>query len=59
MNSVAIVEQDLGYVQLHYVVTLISNVLRENWEVDQQRPATKIHKLMLERHAESQAGLDP
>jgi len=51
MNSVAIIEQDLGSVRLHYAVTLISNVLRENSAVAHQTLGTRIHRLMTARHA--------
>jgi hypothetical protein len=50
MNSVAIVEEQVGDVKLHYIVTLISNVLRENSAVAHQTLGTRIHALMKQRH---------
>jgi hypothetical protein len=50
MNSVAIVEEQVGDVKLHYIVTLISNVLRENAAVAHQSLATRIHALIRQRH---------
>ncbi len=50
MNSVAIVEQDVDGRRLHYIVTLISNVLRENSALAHQTLATQIHQLIRERH---------
>ena len=50
MNSVAIVEELVGDVKLHYIVTLISNVLRENSAVAHQTLGTRIHALMKQRH---------
>ena len=54
MNSVAIVEADVEGVRLHYIVTLISNVLRENSAVAHQTLGTRIHQLIRQRH-----GLSP
>ena len=50
MNSVAIVEQQVGDVRLHYAVALISNVLRKNSAVMHQSLGTGVHKLIRERH---------
>jgi hypothetical protein len=50
MNSVAIVEEQVGDVKLHYMVTLISNVLRENSAVAHQTLGTRIHALIRQRH---------
>ena len=50
MNSVAIVEADEGGKRLHYIVTLISNVLRENSAVAHQTLGTRIHRLMQQRN---------
>jgi hypothetical protein len=50
MNSVAIVEEQAGDVKLHYMVTLISNVLRENSAVAHQTLGTRIHALIKQRH---------
>ena len=51
MNSVAIVEADVDGKRLHYIVTLISNVLRENSAVAHQTLGTRIHQLIKRRHA--------
>ncbi len=50
MNSVAIVESPAGEQRIHYIVTLISNVLRKNSAVDHQTLATRIHRLMEKEH---------
>jgi hypothetical protein len=50
MNSVGIVESPAGAPRLHYIVTLISNVLRENSATAHQELGTRIHRLMEERH---------
>lgn len=50
MNSVAIVEEQVGDVKLHYAVTLISNVLRENSAVAHQTLGTYVHKMIRARH---------
>ncbi len=46
MNSLAIVESPAGEHRLHYIATLISNVLRRNSAVDHQTLATRIHRLI-------------
>jgi acid stress-induced BolA-like protein IbaG/YrbA len=51
MNSVAIVEQEVDGVKLHYVVIVISNVLRKNSAVEHQALGTAIHNLINERHS--------
>lgn len=51
MNSVAIVEDDSGPQRLFYLVALMSNVLRKNSAVDHQTLATRIHRLLQQRHA--------
>jgi hypothetical protein len=51
MNSVAIVEADVEGKRLHYIVTLISNVLRENSAVAHQTLGTRIHQLISGRNA--------
>jgi len=51
MNSVAIVEADVEGKRLHYIVTLISNVLRENSAVAHQTLGTRIHQLISRRNA--------
>lgn len=50
MNSVAIVEHPATPRRIHYVVTLMSNVLRRNSAVDHQSLATRIQRLMEKRH---------
>jgi len=50
MNSVVIVESPAGERRLHYVVTLISNVLRKNSAATHQEIATRIQRLMEEIH---------
>jgi hypothetical protein len=50
MNSVAIVEQEIDGVKLHYVVIVISNVLRINSAQEHQALATAIHRLIREQH---------
>lgn len=50
MNSVAIVEYPAEAPRIHYIVTLMSNVLRRNSAVDHQTLATRIHRLMQSRH---------
>jgi hypothetical protein len=46
MNSVAIVESPAGDHRLHYISTLVSNVLRKNSAVDHQTMGTRIHRLI-------------
>jgi hypothetical protein len=50
MNSVAIIEQEIDGVQLHYIVIVISNILRQNSAVDHQKMGTDIHRLMKQDH---------
>ncbi len=50
MNSVAIVESPAGERKLHYIVTLMSNVLRRNSAVDHQTFATRLHRLIEAYH---------
>jgi hypothetical protein len=50
MNSVAIIEQEIDGVQLHYIVIVISNVLRQNSAVDHQKLGTEIHRQMKQDH---------
>jgi len=50
MNSVAIIEQDLRGVKLHYIVIVISNVLRKNSAEDHQALGAGIHRLIRQRH---------
>jgi hypothetical protein len=51
MNSIAIIEYPAGDRKLHYMVTLISNVLRKNSAADHQALAGRIQKMMLARRA--------
>lgn len=53
MNSVAIVEHPAAPRRMHYMVTLMSNVLRRNSAVDHQSLATRIQRLMEKRHLET------
>ena len=46
MNSVAIVENSNDGRRLHYISTLISNVLRKNSAVDHQTMGMRIHRLI-------------
>ena len=50
MNSLAIVESPAAGRQLHYIVTLMSNVLRRNSAVDHQTFATRLHRLIEAYH---------
>jgi hypothetical protein len=50
MNSVAIVETPAGIKHLHYLATLISNVLYKNSAVDHQTLATYIHRMIEADH---------
>lgn len=52
MNSFAIVESPAGERKLHYLVMLISNVLRKNSAYDHQALATEIHKIIATAHPE-------
>ena len=61
LNSVAIVESPAGSASddtkkgLFYMVVVTSNVLRHNAAVDHQTLATRLHRLIQERHQSSQA----
>ena len=50
MNSVAIVEQEIEGVKLHYIVIVISNVLRRNSAEDHQALGAEVHRLIMRRH---------
>jgi hypothetical protein len=50
MNSVAVVETPAADKRLHYLATLISNVLYKNSAVDHQTLATYIHRLLEADH---------
>ena len=51
MNSVAIIEEEVAGKQVHYLVALISDVLRENSAVAHQKLGGEIHALVKARHA--------
>ena len=51
MNSVAIVEQEIDGVKLHYVTIVISNVLRENSAKAHQNLGNEIHRMIKAEHA--------
>ena len=46
MNSVAIIEQEIDGVKLHYIAIVISNVLRKNSAVEHQTLGTEVHRLI-------------
>ncbi len=46
MNSAAIVESPADERRLHYIATLISNVLRRNSAVEHQTMGTRIQRLI-------------
>ncbi len=50
MNSMAVVETPAGVNRLHYMATLISNVLYKNSAVEHQTLGTYIHKLIDAAH---------
>lgn len=50
LNSVAIIEQEKDGVRLHYLVVVLSNVLRKNSAVAHQTLATRIHRLIESAH---------
>ena len=47
MNSIAIIEYPAGDRKLHYMVTLISNVLRKNSAAEHQALAARLQQLMV------------
>jgi hypothetical protein len=53
MNSFAIIESPAGERRLHYMVMLISNVLRKNSAYDHQTLASQIHNIIEEAHPEA------
>jgi hypothetical protein len=53
MNSFAIIESPAGERRLHYMVMLISNVLRKNSAYDHLTLANRIHDLVDEAHPAS------
>ncbi len=50
MNSVAIIESPAGERRLHYLVAVMSNVLRRNSAVEHQTLAMRIHRLIERLH---------
>lgn len=50
MNSVAIVEQEIDGVKLHYVTIVISNVLRENSAKAHQDLGNEVHRMIKADH---------
>jgi hypothetical protein len=46
MNSVAIIEAPAGSARLHYMVAVMSNVLRKNSALEHQTFATRLHRLI-------------
>ncbi len=50
MNSMAMIEAPAGAPDIHYIVTVTSNVLKKNSAVAQQTLATRLHQLMQRLH---------
>ncbi len=50
MNSVAIVEQEVGGEKLHYIVVVISNVLRKNSSEDHQALGAALHEMIKQQN---------
>lgn len=50
MNSVAIIEQEINGVKLHYIAIVISNVLRKNSAVEHQTLGTEVHRLIKQQN---------
>ena len=46
MNSVAIIEEEVDGVKLHYIAVVISDILRKNSAVDHQTMGTELHRLI-------------
>lgn len=59
MNSVAIVETPAGENHLHYISTVVSNVLRRNSAVEQQTLGTRIHRLIEKAHPQPEPEASP
>lgn len=59
LNSVAIVEHPAGKAELHYLVVVMSNVLRKNSAVAHQTLATRIHRLIQGHHEAGQISSKP
>jgi hypothetical protein len=56
MNSVAIVEEEVDGVRLHYIAIVISNVLRKNSAVVHQALGGGVHRLIRDYHTENLKG---
>ncbi len=56
LNSLAVVESDEDGRHLHYIVSLMSNVLRKNSSVEHQTLAMRIHRLIESMHPPAPAG---
>jgi hypothetical protein len=52
MNSVAIIEQEIDGVKMHYITIVISNVLRQNSAVDHQALGTGVHRQIKKNNLE-------
>jgi len=50
MNSVAMIETPAGQNQLHYMVSVLSNVLRKNSAVDHRDLARAVHAMLIADH---------
>ncbi|MBW2411928.1 MAG: serine hydrolase [Deltaproteobacteria bacterium] len=50
LNSVAVIESPAGQSKLHYMVVVMSNVLRKNSAVVHQTLATRLHRLIESNH---------
>ncbi|MCD6527373.1 MAG: serine hydrolase [Desulfuromonas sp.] len=59
LNSVAIIESPAEQPQLHYLVVVMSNVLRKNSAVAHQTFAMRLHRLLEKYHAENPPHSDP
>ena len=55
MNSVAIIEQEIDGVKMHYITIVISNVLRQNSAVDHQALGTGVHRQIKKNNLEKPA----
>jgi len=50
MNSVAIIEEEVDGVKLHYIAVILSNILRKNSAVDHQTMGTELHRLIIKEN---------
>ena len=55
MNSVAIIEEEVDGVKLHYIAVVLSNILRKNSAVDHQTMGTELHRLIIKENRGSAA----